>query len=55
MPNLVGGVLVGFAWQFIFCDVFDSIGGFLELTGFVIGFLLSLQVFGVWLFLLYGR
>ena len=30
MPNLVGGVLVGFAWQFIFCDVFDSIG---ELLG----------------------
>lgn len=30
MPNLVGGVLVGFAWQFIFCDVFDSVG---ELLG----------------------
>ena len=30
MPNLVGGVLVGFAWQFIFCDVFESIG---ELLG----------------------
>ena len=26
MPNLVGGVLVGFAWQFILCDVFDSMG-----------------------------
>lgn len=26
MPNLVGGVLVGFAWQFILCNVFDSIG-----------------------------
>lgn len=26
MPNLVGGVLVGFTWQFIVKDVFDSIG-----------------------------
>ena len=32
MPNLVGGVLVGFAWQFIFCDVFDSIGEILGIN-----------------------
>lgn len=31
MPNLIGGVLVGFAWQFVLCDVFDSIGDTLGL------------------------
>lgn len=33
MPNLVGGVLVGFAWQFILCNVFDSIGTALGIDG----------------------
>lgn len=46
MPNLVGGVLVGFAWQFIFVMYLTVLESFLELTGFVIGFLLSLQVLG---------
>ncbi|MDE7016310.1 MAG: sugar ABC transporter permease [Lachnospiraceae bacterium] len=31
MPNLVGGVLVGFTWQFILCEVFDDIGNALGL------------------------
>lgn len=26
MPNLIGGILVGFVWQFIFTQVFNSIG-----------------------------
>lgn len=46
MPNLVGGVLVGFAWQFILCDVFDGLG---ELLG--IRWLcnwLSTQTTGFW-------
>ncbi|MDR2738853.1 MAG: sugar ABC transporter permease [Treponema sp.] len=25
MPNLIGGILLGFAWQFIFVQVFDSL------------------------------
>lgn len=31
MPNLIGGVLVGFVWQFIFTQVFNSIGKNLHL------------------------
>lgn len=31
LPNLIGGLLLGFIWQFIFIKGFDSIG---ELTGF---------------------
>ncbi|MFC0524839.1 carbohydrate ABC transporter permease [Pontibacillus salicampi] len=30
MPNLIGGLILGFIWQFIFVSVFDDIG---ELTG----------------------
>lgn len=26
MPNLIGGLILGFIWQFIFINVFDSIG-----------------------------
>lgn len=26
MPNLIGGLILGFIWQFIFIDVFDAIG-----------------------------
>lgn len=26
MPNLIGGILLGFSWQFIFVQVFDAIG-----------------------------
>ena len=44
-----------FVFTFIFVMYLTVLESFLELTGFVIGFLLSLQVFGVWLFLLYGR
>ena len=46
MPNLVGGVLVGFTWQFIVKDVFDSIG-----QAFHLNFLcnwLSTQATGFW-------
>lgn len=32
MPNLVGGILVGFAWQFIFTQVLDTIGTKLNLS-----------------------
>lgn len=31
MPNLIGGILLGFTWQFIFVQVFDSIGKRLNL------------------------
>lgn len=31
MPNLVGGVLIGFVWQFIFTQVFNSMGTRLHL------------------------
>lgn len=33
MPNMIGGLLLGFIWQFIFVKVFASIG---ELTGFAL-------------------
>ena len=46
MPNLVGGVLVGFAWQFIVRDVFDSIGQMLHMD-FLRGWL-STQMTGFW-------
>src|SRR5699024_6359711 len=26
MPNLIGGLILGFIWQFIFINVFDDIG-----------------------------
>lgn len=26
MPNLIGGILLGFTWQFIFVQVFEAIG-----------------------------
>lgn len=31
MPNLIGGILVGFVWQFIFTQVFNSMGKSLHL------------------------
>lgn len=31
MPNLVGGVLIGFVWQFIFTQVFNAMGNQLHL------------------------
>lgn len=30
MPNLIGGLILGFIWNFVFVDVFDSIG---DMTG----------------------
>lgn len=38
MPNLIGGLVLGFVWQFIFIDVFDFIGrklGIKALTGWL--------------------
>lgn len=31
MPNLIGGILLGFTWQFIFVQVFDAVGKKLEI------------------------
>lgn len=31
MPNLIGGLILGFIWQFIFISVFDDIGKALEI------------------------
>lgn len=31
LPNMIGGVLVGFSWQFIFVQVFDKIGNTLNI------------------------
>lgn len=30
MPNLIGGILLGFTWQFIFVQVFNAIGKYLN-------------------------
>ena len=38
MPNLIGGILLGFTWQFIFVQVFEAIGkklGILWLRGWL--------------------
>lgn len=32
MPNLIGGLILGFVWQFIFTKAFDSIGGKLGIS-----------------------
>lgn len=32
MPNLVGGILIGFVWQFIFTQVFNAVGNKLGLS-----------------------
>lgn len=32
MPNLIGGILIGFVWQFIFTQVFNSMGNMLHLS-----------------------
>ncbi len=31
MPNLIGGILLGFTWQFIFVQVFEAIGEKLQI------------------------
>ncbi|UOE94916.1 sugar ABC transporter permease [Alkalihalobacillus sp. LMS39] len=33
MPNLIGGLILGFIWQFIFIRVFDSVGFALGIVG----------------------
>ncbi|MFG6147704.1 carbohydrate ABC transporter permease [Halobacillus sp. B23F22_1] len=34
MPNLIGGLILGFIWQFIFISVFGDIGGLTGIEGF---------------------
>ncbi|MDN5302355.1 MAG: maltose transport system permease protein [Thermoanaerobacteraceae bacterium] len=34
MPNLIGGLILGFIWQFIFVDIFDSISRFTGIKAF---------------------
>ena len=46
MPNLIGGLILGFIWQFIFISVFGSLGDLLgieALTGW-----LSTTATGFW-------
>lgn len=38
MPNLIGGILLGFTWQFVFVQIFSSIGKVLDLP-WLIGWL----------------
>ncbi|UFT99230.1 sugar ABC transporter permease [Radiobacillus kanasensis] len=33
MPNLIGGLILGFIWQFIFVSVFEDIGAALQIEG----------------------
>lgn len=33
MPNLIGGLILGFIWQFIFVNAFNSIGDLLGIEG----------------------
>lgn len=35
MPNLIGGLILGFIWQFIFVRVFAAIGNFTGIEGFL--------------------
>ena len=46
MPNLIGGLILGFVWQFIFTKAFDSLGGKLGLS-FLEGWL-STTTTGFW-------
>lgn len=46
MPNLIGGLILGFVWQFIFVKAFDNIGSSLSLP-FLEGWL-STQTTGFW-------
>ena len=32
MPNLIGGILLGFTWQFIFVQVFEAVGDTFNIT-----------------------
>lgn len=54
MPNLIGGLLLGFTWKFIFIDIFSAVGrlfgfGFLEawLTNMQTGFF-GIIILNVW-------
>ncbi len=31
MPNLIGGLLLGFTWKFLFMDIFTAVGNFLHI------------------------
>ena len=46
MPNLIGGLLLGFTWKFIFIDIFSMIGKALGLS-FLQGWLSNMQT-GFW-------
>ncbi len=46
MPNLIGGLILGFVWQFIFVKAFDNIGGTFNLP-FLEGWL-STTTTGFW-------
>lgn len=46
MPNLIGGLILGFIWQFIFISVFSDIGSVLGIAGLE-GWL-STQTTGFW-------
>lgn len=46
MPNLIGGLILGFVWQFIFVKAFDSIGGSLGIP-FLEGWLSTTET-GFW-------
>lgn len=42
MPNLIGGLLLGFTWKFVFIDIFSALSKFLGL-GFLNGWLSNMQ------------
>ena len=46
MPNLIGGLILGFIWQFIFVNVFNGLGGVLGQT-WLMGWL-SNETTGFW-------
>lgn len=46
MPNLIGGIILGFVWQFIFTKAFESLGGTLGLN-FLEGWLSTTET-GFW-------
>lgn len=46
MPNLIGGILLGFTWQFIFTKVFQSLGDLFH-VGFLDGWLSTPET-GFW-------
>lgn len=47
MPNLIGGLILGFIWQFIFVKAFDSIGTLLNIEALKGGWLATPET-GFW-------